>query len=48
MEELGWGVPIDDILEGADGTYISRGEDGLYRPIQGATVEDAVRKALRK
>jgi hypothetical protein len=38
-KELGWGPPFEAVLEPAKGTYIVKGEDGLYRPRNGTTKE---------
>ena len=45
-KELGWGPPFEAVLEPAKGTYIVKGEDGLYRPRNGTTKE-VVDKVLR-
>ncbi len=44
---FGWGVPFQTILQYAVGTYIVKGDDGLYRPRDGK-VEDIVSKVLEE
>jgi hypothetical protein len=43
---LGWGPPFGVAVHMASGTYIVKGEDGLYRPRAGNTRE-IIEKTLR-
>ena len=45
-DELGWGPPFGVVLAMASGTYIQKGDDGLYRSRDGNTREVA-EKVLR-
>jgi hypothetical protein len=46
-QKLGWGPSFEDVFQMADGVYIAKGDDGLYRPHAG-TIQEIIKKALQQ